>query len=310
MGVLMLLPAASLISAQLEAAGAGGAARPGGRGRRGRGLRRRLDAVHRRRSWPAILAIAGSQGGAADGALLLFVHTGWGWACRSSPPGSGCPPCCGHHPWLRDHWARSRACRAHVLIVAGVLLASGRLTDLDRPAGRIASMPREGRLGGRQPAPVHQGGAAVSGALAGRAITCWCTPASTTTTSCRRCSSRSWGWSRPTTASTTGSGSHAQQTGGDAGRAGAGAGGRARRTWCWSTATPTRRWPGRWWRPSSLPAGPRRVGAALVRPGDAGGGQPGGRPTSSPTCASAPARRRSTTSPPRASPTACTWSAT
>ena len=113
---------------QLEAAGAVGAARPGRGGGGRRRLRDRLDALHRHpaggdpghRRQPR----PGRRGSAAAAGLRLglgvpFIIAGvWLPSVLATTRG------------LRNHWDTVTRVSGAVLIVAGVLLASGRLTDL------------------------------------------------------------------------------------------------------------------------------------------------------------------------------------
>jgi cytochrome c-type biogenesis protein len=77
----------------------------------------------------AILAIAGSRGRASDGALLLFVY-GLGLGVPFLAAGVWLPSVMSATRLLRDHWPVVTRVSGAVLIVAGVLLASGRLTDI------------------------------------------------------------------------------------------------------------------------------------------------------------------------------------
>jgi cytochrome c-type biogenesis protein len=77
----------------------------------------------------AILAIASSRGGAGSGALLLFVY-GLGLGVPFLAAGIWLPSVMSATRVLRDHWPLVTRVSGAVLIVAGALLASGRLTDL------------------------------------------------------------------------------------------------------------------------------------------------------------------------------------
>ncbi len=77
----------------------------------------------------AILAIAGSRGGASQGAVLLFVY-GLGLGVPFLAAGIWLPRVMSATRLLRDHWPLVTRVSGAVLIVAGVLLASGRLTDI------------------------------------------------------------------------------------------------------------------------------------------------------------------------------------
>ena len=128
MGVLMLLPAASLIrsSWKLPAPtaphGPAGAAAVGAAF--GIGWTPCIGT-----QLAAILAIAGSQGGAAEGAVLLFVY-GLGLGVPFILAGVWLPTVLATTRGLRNHWGTVTRVSGAVLIVAGVLLASGQLTDL------------------------------------------------------------------------------------------------------------------------------------------------------------------------------------
>ena len=81
---------------------------------------------------------------------------------------------------------------------------------------RAASWPSAPRdedpHGDREPPPVHQGGGGLAAAARARTRSCSSTPASTSTTSCRRCSSPSSGCRRPTGSSGSRSGRTRSQT--------------------------------------------------------------------------------------------------
>ncbi len=77
----------------------------------------------------AILAIAGSNGEARAGALLLFVY-GLGLGVPFLAAGIWLPSVMSATRLFRDHWPLVTRVSGAVLIVAGVLLASGRLTDI------------------------------------------------------------------------------------------------------------------------------------------------------------------------------------
>jgi len=77
----------------------------------------------------AILAIAGSRGHATEGALLLFAY-GLGLGVPFIAAGIWLPAVLGATRTLRNHWGVVTRVSGAVLIVAGVLLASGKLTDL------------------------------------------------------------------------------------------------------------------------------------------------------------------------------------
>ncbi len=77
----------------------------------------------------AILAIAGSNGEAGAGALLLFVY-GLGLGVPFLAAGIWLPSVMSATRLFRDHWPLVTRVSGAVLIVAGVLLASGRLTDI------------------------------------------------------------------------------------------------------------------------------------------------------------------------------------
>ncbi len=144
---------------------------------------------------------------------------------------------------------------------------------MTRRAGRRrrAAQLHEGR-----PGPARSRSAAAS-------RSCWCTPASTTTSRCRTPSSTSWTSGRPTTTCTAVAGSHAVQTADvmmalRAAARGARAvrRGRLRRRQLHARLRARRREGGSADRP-------RRVRTALARPRDAGGGQPASRWTTSRT---------------------------
>ena len=81
------------------------------------------------------------------------------------------------------------------------------------------------------------------GAARRSATTCWCTPASTTTSELSAVFFDELGLRAARSRDRDRLGQPRRADRRDAGRPRAGAGGRARPTWCWSTATPTRRWP-------------------------------------------------------------------
>ena len=128
MGVLMLMPAASMIGrgwklpAPARPHGPLGAALAGAAF--GIGWTPCIGA-----QLAAILAIAGSRGRAGDGALLLFVY-GLGLGVPFLAAGIWFPSVMSATRLLRDRWALVTRISGAVLIVAGVLLASGRLTDI------------------------------------------------------------------------------------------------------------------------------------------------------------------------------------
>jgi cytochrome c-type biogenesis protein len=128
MGLLMLMPAASLIG---QAWKLPAPARP--HGPLGAALAGAAFGV----GWTpcigaqlaAILAIAGSGGQAGEGALLLFVY-GLGLGVPFLAAGLWLPSVMSATRLLRDRWMLVTRVSGVVLIAAGVLLASGRLTDL------------------------------------------------------------------------------------------------------------------------------------------------------------------------------------
>jgi cytochrome c-type biogenesis protein len=128
MGVLMLLPAASLLHSTWKLPeparphGPIGAAVAGAAF--GSGWTPCIGA-----QLAAILAIAGSRGRAGQGALLLFVY-GLGLGVPFVAAGIWLPAVLAATRRLRDHWGVVTRVSGAVLIVAGLLLASGRLTDL------------------------------------------------------------------------------------------------------------------------------------------------------------------------------------
>jgi cytochrome c-type biogenesis protein len=128
MGVLMLMPTASLVvrtwklPAPARPHGPLGAALAGAAF--GVGWTPCIGA-----QLAAILAIAGSRGRAGDGALLLFVY-GLGLGVPFLAAGIWFPSVMSATRLLRDRWALVTRVSGAVLIVAGVLLASGRLTDI------------------------------------------------------------------------------------------------------------------------------------------------------------------------------------
>jgi cytochrome c-type biogenesis protein len=126
MGVVMLMPTASLAARALPAPaqphGPLGAAVAGAAF--GIGWTPCIGA-----QLAAILAIAGSHGRASDGALLLFVY-GLGLGVPFLAAGVWLPSVMSATRVLRDHWTVVTRVSGAVLIVAGVLLASGRLTDI------------------------------------------------------------------------------------------------------------------------------------------------------------------------------------
>jgi cytochrome c-type biogenesis protein len=77
----------------------------------------------------AILAIASSHGRAADGALLLFVY-GLGLGVPFLAAGVWLSSVLGATRRLREHWMAVTRVAGLVLIGAGILLATGRLTDI------------------------------------------------------------------------------------------------------------------------------------------------------------------------------------
>jgi cytochrome c-type biogenesis protein len=128
MGVLMLMPAATLIRSgwklpaparphgPLGAAAAGAAFGVGWTPCIGAQL-------------AAILAIAGSRGQAGQGAVLLAVY-GLGLGVPFVAAGVWLPAVLSATRRLRDHWGVVTRVSGAVLVVAGLLLATGRLTDL------------------------------------------------------------------------------------------------------------------------------------------------------------------------------------
>ena len=128
MGVLMLIPSASLIRSSwklptpsqphgpVSAAVAGAAFGVGWTPCIGAQL-------------AAILAIAGSRGHAGQGALLLLVY-GLGLGVPFIAAGVWLPTVLATTRTLRNHWGIVTRVSGAVLIVAGLLLASGRMTDL------------------------------------------------------------------------------------------------------------------------------------------------------------------------------------
>jgi cytochrome c-type biogenesis protein len=77
----------------------------------------------------AILAIASSHGRAADGAVLLFVY-GLGLGVPFVAAGVWLSTVLGATRRLREHWLAVTRVAGAVLIGAGILLATGRLTDI------------------------------------------------------------------------------------------------------------------------------------------------------------------------------------
>ena len=77
----------------------------------------------------AILAIAGSRGHAGEGAILLFAY-GLGLGVPFIVAGIWLPAVLATTRTLRTHWGLVTRISGAVLIIAGFLLATGRLTDL------------------------------------------------------------------------------------------------------------------------------------------------------------------------------------
>jgi cytochrome c-type biogenesis protein len=77
----------------------------------------------------AILAIASSHGRAADGALLLLVY-GLGLGIPFLAAGIWLSTVLGATRGLREHWLAVTRVAGVILIGAGILLATGRLTEI------------------------------------------------------------------------------------------------------------------------------------------------------------------------------------